>query len=182
MIFCKGGGFEKSRLGSEKRKKKGVNSLFAAGVLRDGLGALADCMLAQLSGQVEADGGLDFATGDGVLLVVVRQARSLGGDALEDVVHERVHDAHRLAGDASVRVDLSQDFVDVDGVAFLAGLPLLLLGFSASWLSFCGGGFLLALLGCDFARHDKWFAWEFLEASSLGQMQIGMHSRLRSCI
>ncbi len=40
----------------------------------------------------------------------------LGSDALEDVVHEGVHDGHGLAGDTSIRVDLLQDFVDVDGV------------------------------------------------------------------
>ena len=41
-----------------------------------------------------------------------------GGDALEDVVNERVHDAHGFAGDTSVRVNLLQHFVDVDGIAF----------------------------------------------------------------
>ena len=113
-------------------------------------------MLAQLSGKVEADGGLDLPTGDGVLLVVVRQARSFGGDALEDVVHERVHDAHRLAGDTGIGVDLPQDLVDVDGVALLAGLPLFLLALSRG-LGLLGGGLLLALLGCYFARHGRSF-------------------------
>ena len=46
------------------------------------------------------------------------QAGSLGGDALEDVVDERVHDGHGLAGDASVGVNLLQNLVDVDGVGF----------------------------------------------------------------
>ena len=128
--------------------------LFAAGVLGDGLGALADRVLAQFSGQVEADGGLDLPTGDGVFLVVVRQTRGLGGDALEDVVHERVHDAHRLAGNAGVRVDLPQDLVDVDGVALLAGLPPLFLGLSPRGFGFDGSGFLLAFLDGYFSRHD----------------------------
>ena len=111
-------------------------------------------MLAQFSGQVEADGCLDFPASDGVLLVVVRQAGSLGRDTLEDVVHEGVHDAHGLAGDAGVGVDLLQDLVDVDGVALLTRLPLLLLGVSRR-LGLGGGGFLLAFLGSDFAGHDS---------------------------
>jgi hypothetical protein len=101
--------------------------LLGAGVLGDGLGALRDGVLGQLSGQEETDGGLDLPGGDGGALVVVRQAAGLGGDALEDVVDERVHDAHRLGGDAGVGVDLLQHLVDVDGVRFLPLLPLGLL-------------------------------------------------------
>ena len=98
---------------------------------------------------METHSGLDLAAGDGVFLVVVSQARGLRGDALEDVVDEGVHDAHGLAGDASVRVHLLQHLVDVDRVALLARLLLLLV---SGGLGF-GGGFLLALLGCDLARH-----------------------------
>jgi hypothetical protein len=84
-------------------------------------------VLGQLSGQEQTDGGLDFPGGDGGALVVVRQAAGLSGDPLEDVVDERVHDAHRLGGDAGVGVDLLQHLVDVDGVGFLPALPLGLL-------------------------------------------------------
>ncbi|XP_053216289.1 uncharacterized protein LOC128399056 [Podarcis raffonei] len=66
----------------------------------------------ELSGQQESDGGLDLPGGDGGALVVVRQAGSLGRDALEDVVDEGVHDAHGLGGDARVRVDLLEHLVD----------------------------------------------------------------------
>lgn len=83
-------------------------------------------MLGQFTGQQQADCSLDFAAGDGRPLVVVSQAGRLGGDTLEDVVDEAVHDAHGLGGNASVGVDLLQDFVDVDGIAFLP-LALLLL-------------------------------------------------------
>ena len=126
-------------------------------------------MLAQLPGKVEADGGLDLPTGDGVLLVVVRQARRLGGDPLENIVHERVHDAHRLAGDASVGVDLSQNLVDVDRIAFFTGLPPLLF-VSGGRFGLCGG-LLLALLGCDFTRHGKRFYRSFPKAPWLREMQ-----------
>jgi hypothetical protein len=101
--------------------------LLGAGVLGDGLGALGHGVLGQLSGQEQTNGGLDLPGGDGGALVVVRQAAGLGGDALEDVVDERVHDAHRLGRDAGVGVDLLQHLVDVDGVRLLPALPLALL-------------------------------------------------------
>ncbi len=115
--------------------------LFGACVLGDGLGTLADGVLGQLSGQEETDSSLDFPAGDGRSLVVVGQAGGLGGDALKDVVDEAVHDAHGLAGDASVGVDLLQNFVDVDAVAFFPFPPPLLV------TSPCGLGLGRCLLG-----------------------------------
>ena len=146
-------------------------SLLAAGILGHSLRPFADCVFAQLAGQVEADGCLDLTAGDGVLLVVVGQAGRFGGDALEDVVHEGVHDAHGLAGDASVGVDLLQDLVDVDGVALLAGLPLLLVPSGLGGLG--GGGFLLALLCGYFARHGARFCLSFFanESRSVGETE-----------
>lgn len=105
----------------------GTHRLLRAGVLGDGLRALGHGVLGQLTRKQQTDGGLDFARRDRRALVVVRQPGRFGGDALEDVVHEAVHDAHRLRRDASVRVDLLQHLVDVDCIAFLAGLALLLL-------------------------------------------------------
>ena len=77
------------------------------------------------------------------------KAGSFGRDALEDVVDERVHDAHGLAGDTSVRVNLLQHLVDVDSIAFLSlSSPLLLLS-----SSLCLSGSLLAFLSCNFGCH-----------------------------
>ena len=60
----------------------------------------------------------------------MRQSRRLGRDALEDVVHEAVHDAHRIAADSRVRMNLLQHLVHV--------LPLLVSATSslrlARWL------------------------------------------------
>ena len=53
-------------------------------------------MLGQLSGQEEADSGLDLPGGDGGATVVVGKTAGLSCDALEDVVHEGVHDGHGL--------------------------------------------------------------------------------------
>ena len=106
-------------------------------------------MLSQLTGQEETDSGLDFPAGDGRPTVVVGQSGSLGSNTLEDVVHERVHDGHGFAGDTSVRMDLLQNFVDVDGIALLPP-PLALLVASAHGLSLAGS--LLGSFGC-------WFWW-----------------------
>lgn len=106
---------------------KTAHSLLGAGVLGDGLGSLRDGVLGQLSGEEEPHSGLDLPGGDGGPLVVVGQTGGLGGDPLEDVVDEGVHDAHGLGGDAGVGVHLLQHLVDVDGIALLPLLVLLLL-------------------------------------------------------
>ena len=93
-----------------------VRNLLGRGVLGDGLGALRDSVLGQLSGEEEPDSSLDFPGGDGRSLVVVSKFGGLSSDSLEDVVDERVHNAHGLAGYSSVGVHLLQDFVDVDGI------------------------------------------------------------------
>ena len=128
---------------------KAGSSLLAAGILGDGLGALADSVFSQLTRQKETNSGLDLPRGDGGFLVVVSQAGSLASDTLEDIVDEGVHDAHGLAGDTSVGMDLLHDLVDVDGVAFLPPpVPLLLVS----------AGLLAALLSsfrCYFGWHNE---------------------------
>lgn len=128
-----------------------VHRLLGAGVLGDGLGTLADGVLGELAGQQETDGRLDFAARDRRAAVVVGEARGLGGDALEDVVHEAVHDRHGLAADAGVRVDLLQHLVDVDGVA-LPSPPLALL---------VSGAHGLGLAGRLLRSLTRWLRWHF---------------------
>ena len=79
-------------------------------------------MLGQFARQDQSNGRLDFSGRHGRLLVVSGQLGGFSRDLFEDVVDEGVHDAHRLGGDAGVRVHLLQDLVDVD----LVGLDLLL--------------------------------------------------------
>lgn len=93
--------------------------LLRARVFGYGLGAFADSVFGQFTGQQKPYGGLDLPAGDCGPLVVVGEPGSLGRDALEYIVNEAVHDAHRLRGDAGVRMDLLQHFVDVHRVAFL---------------------------------------------------------------
>ncbi|KAM9770706.1 uncharacterized protein ACNS7B_011687 [Menidia menidia] len=110
-------------------------------------------VLGQLTGQQEANSRLDLPGGDGGALVVVSQAGGLRGDPLEDVVDEGVHDAHRLGGNPGVGMDLLEHLIDVDGVALLPGLSLLLSSFAGGF----SDGFLGALLGRGLGgfRHYK---------------------------
>ena len=127
--------------------------LLGAGVLGHGFGALRHGVLGQLSGEQQADGGLDLPGGDGGALVVVSQTGGLSGYALKDVTHEAVHDSHGLGGDAGVGVHLLHHFVHVDGIALLPGLSPLLAGLAGG----LGDRFLGALLGhwnFWWLRHD----------------------------
>ena len=101
-------------------------------------------MFGQFSWKQKANSGLDLPGGNGGPLVVVGKTAGLSGDALKEIIDERVHDAHGLGGDTSIGVDLLENLVDVDGIRFLPLLVLLLLvtlgdslgGFSCSLGSF----------------------------------------------
>ena len=104
-------------------------------------------MLGELTREEEPDSSLDLTRGDGGPFVVMSQTGGLGSDPLEQVVDERVHDAHGLGGDTSVGMDLLQHLVDVDSVGFLPFLgPLLVvlgdvLGGLTGLLGSLSGGF-----------------------------------------
>jgi hypothetical protein len=138
-------GSEKSRFFIRPRRR-----LLGARVLGDRLRALAHGVLGQLSGQQQANGRLDLATRDRRTTVVVSETRRFGSDALEDVVHEAVHDRHGLAADARVGVNLLQHLVDVDGIA-LPSPPLSLLVPGAHGFRLARG--LLRSLARWFRRH-----------------------------
>ena len=120
----------------ELRHESSLNCLRAGGVLRDGLGALGDGVLGELTGEGEADSRLDLAGGQGGLLRVAGQLAGLGGEAVEDVADEGVQDGHATLGDTSVGVHLLEDLVDVGAVALHTGL---LLGALAGLLGGLGG-------------------------------------------
>ena len=87
------------------------------------------------------------------------KAGSFGGDALEDVIHERIHDAHGFAGDTSVGVNLLQHLVDVDGIAFSSLSSPLLLSFSTGLRL---SSSLLAFLSCNFGCHVCRSEWSLM--------------------
>ena len=110
-------------------------------------------MLSQLSGQEKPDSSLDLPGGDGGPLVVVSQFGSLTSNTPEDVIDKRVHDAHGLAGNTSVGVNLLQHLVDVDSVGFFPFLvPLLAVTLGDAFLGFAS--FLSGLSG-SLRRHGE---------------------------
>ena len=111
--------------------------------LSDGLGALGDGVLGELTREHQSYGRLDLARRQRHLLRVARELGRFEGDALENVVDERVHDRHALLRDARVGVDLLEDAVDVRRVRLDARLLLLALG----GLLGSFGGFLGRSLG-----------------------------------
>ena len=84
-------------------------------------------MFCQFTRQQETNCGLDLPAADRRALVVVSETRRLRSDSFEYVVDERVHDAHRLARNASVGMHLLEHFVDVNAEAFLSPRALLFL-------------------------------------------------------
>ena len=90
----------------------------------------------------ETNSYLDLTKRKGQLLVVGGKLASLTGNALEDVLDERVHDGHSLLADAGVGVDLLEHLVDVGGVGFGVLLVALLLavGGGLDGLGRCGLG------------------------------------------
>ena len=93
-------------------------------------------MAGQLTGEDELDGGLDLPGGEGPPLVEAHQLGALGGDSVEGVVDEGVHDVHGLLGDADVGVHLLEHLVDVDGEGLNSSPAGLLVSSSALSLGF----------------------------------------------
>ena len=70
-------------------------------------------MLGKVSGELEADGGLDLSGADGGLLVGAGESGGLGGDLVEHVVDEGVQDLDRLGREGETLLGVLVDAVDV---------------------------------------------------------------------
>lgn len=101
-------------------------------VLGHSLSSFRNSVLGQLSREKETDSSLDFARGDSVLVSVASELTSFHGDAVKDIIDERVHNLHRLGGDTSLRVDLLQHLVNEGGIGVVAALCTALLGWKES--------------------------------------------------
>lgn len=135
--------------------------LLGAGVFCDSLGTFGNGVFCQFTGQQKSDGCLDFSAGDGRSFVVVSQAGRFGSNSFKDVIHERIHDRHSLGRNTGVRMDLFQDFVNVDSERFLpALLPLLFVTSSYRFLGLSGlfNGFTRSL-----GRHNDMFSRRKIE-------------------
>ena len=76
-------------------------------------------MFRQFSGQKEPHGGLNLSAADRPAFVVVSQTRRFGGDSLENVIHETVHDRHRFAAHTGIGMNLFKDLVNVNVVGHI---------------------------------------------------------------
>ena len=117
------------------------------GELGDCFSSFTDGMFGQFSGKEEFHGSLYFSEREGSLFVVSDKLWGFDSDSIEDVIDERVHDAHGFFGDTGFGVDLFQDLVDVDGE-----------GFYSSFVSFFGRGFYF---GWYFA-YGLFLGWHFV--------------------
>ena len=113
-------------------------------------------MLGEFTREHETNGGLNLSAGESRLLGVGSETSSLRGNAIKDVVDERVHDGHALLGDTSVGMNLLENAVDVSRprlsalLAALAGRRLLrcLLGGLLGW-SLGHVGILVDAIACS---------------------------------
>ena len=105
-------------------------------ILGDGLGSFRDGVSGEFSGEDELDSRLDFPGGESSSLVESDELGAFGGDSVEGVVDEGVHDVHGLLGDTDVGVDLLEDLVDIDGEGFNSS--------SSGFLVSFGSGFFLS--------------------------------------
>ena len=97
--------------------------------LGDRARSFSNGVLRELTGENQTHRRLDLTRRDRALLVVAGKLRGLRGNALENVLHERVQNSHGLVRDTRVRVHLLEHTVNVGRVRLLAdlaaGLPLL---------------------------------------------------------
>ncbi|KAL2899063.1 tRNA modification GTPase MnmE [Bienertia sinuspersici] len=89
-------------------------------------------MLSQFTRKNKPDSSLDLPRSDGRLLVVTSKPRRFLSKLLKDIIDKTVHDTHSLAGNTDVRVNLLENFEDVDLVSFDAFLGSLLLLIASS--------------------------------------------------
>ena len=134
-------GLKKDRFCCPRRK-----NLLAACVFCNSFGSFRHGVLGQFSWKQKTNSSLDLTRRNGGLLVLESQSGSFRSDTFEDIVDERVHDAHGFRRNTDIGVNLLQNIVDVSGVA-LSSLSLTFLFASSSNLSTFLSGSLLSFLG-----------------------------------
>ena len=107
-------------------------------VFGDGFSSFRNGMSGKFSGEDELDSWLDLSGRKSSSLVESDELGSFGGNSVEGIVDEGVHDVHGLLWDSDIGVHLLEDLVDVDG----EGLDSSSSGFLVSSGFFCLGWFL----------------------------------------
>ena len=127
----------------------------SACVFGDGFSSFRDCVSSEFPGEEELDGGLNLTWAECSPLVESDELGWLECDSVEAIVDEGVHDVHCLSGDSDLRVNLLQNFVDVESECL--NPPSASLFVFAGSLSSTLNGFdgLLGLSGFS----SWWFLW-----------------------
>jgi hypothetical protein len=112
----------------------------------DGFSSFRNGVFGQFSWEDQFHSWLDFSGAKSVFFVVSNQLGGLLGNSVEGVVDEWVHDGHGFLGDSGFRVNLFQNFVDVDSE-----------GFDSLFVSFVSFDFF----GGGFGDGGGFFGWHF---------------------
>ena len=111
-------------------------------VFGDCFGSFRNSVSSKFSWENELDSRLNLSGWKSSSLVESDEFGSFGGNSVEGIVNEGVHDVHGLLWDSDVGVDLLENFVDVDG----EGLDSSSSGFLVSSRLFSLGWFLSHLI------------------------------------
>ncbi len=80
-----------------------------------------DSVLSQINWEKEFDAGFDFFGFEGSLVGISHELAGLGGDLLEDIENERVHDVHCFSVDTLGLLgygNFLENFVNIKGKVF----------------------------------------------------------------
>ena len=113
-------------------------------VFGDGFGSFRYSMSSKFSGEDELDSWLNFSGWKSSSLVESNKFGSFSSNSVKGIMNERVHDVHGLLGDTNIRVNLFQNFVDVDRESLNSSSSSLLFSFS-SCLFFCHMWFFVSI-------------------------------------
>ena len=86
------------------------------------LDALGNCVLGKFPGQDQPNCRLDVARTESAFLVVLYELAGLSRDLVENIDHERFHDAHALRRNTCIGMHLLEHLVDVGGESLIAAL------------------------------------------------------------
>ena len=100
-------------------------------VFGDGLGSFWNSVSGEFPREDKLNSGLDFSGWESSSFVESNELWTFGGNSVEDIVNEGVHDVHGFLWDSDIWVHLLEDLVDIDG----EGLNSSSSGFSVSCFS-----------------------------------------------
>ena len=92
-------------------------------------------MLCEFSWKDKFARRLDVASRLGLFLDVLAETSSFRSNFFEGVVHKGVQDSHSFLGDANLRVNLLQNFVDVDVEGFISFASTWFVAGASCWSS-----------------------------------------------